>query len=218
MLRRVDGTREAIATITVTNYLDTERRLLITEGGCRLEVDGIPSKLDERLTAIDSVPAKNIRGPIALWLLGCTPDTAIFWRNTGRVHVEARIVVLVSRRPVGGGRWVDLLSRGASPILRARNSQRSGSLDIGRDQHSFIPWQDSLTNGDVARGFVATTNIAAAIRAVGLIGKWFLDLTTLVAEESSVLYRDQSESTGSRVNAYHGLWIAVRRRLGVPLH
>lgn len=95
MLRRVNGTREAIAAITVTDDLDTERRFLVTEGRCRLEVDGIPSQLDERLAAINSVPAKNIRGPIALWLLGCTPDTTIFWRNTGRVHVEARIVVSV---------------------------------------------------------------------------------------------------------------------------
>lgn len=43
MLRWIDGTRETIAAVTVTNDLNAEGWLLIAEGRRRLEVDGIPS-------------------------------------------------------------------------------------------------------------------------------------------------------------------------------
>lgn len=65
--RRVDGTWKTVATIT--NNLDAKCWLLFAEGCGRLEVNGIPSQLDESLTAFDSVSAENVWSPITLRLL-----------------------------------------------------------------------------------------------------------------------------------------------------
>lgn len=80
-----------------------------------------------------------------------------------------------------------LLCCRACPVFRARDSQSSRVLHIGRDQHGFIAWKNSLTDGNVARSLVVAADIACTIDAVGLVRKRLLDVPVLVTEESTVL-------------------------------
>lgn len=96
MLRRIDGARQAVALAAVAGNLNTPCRHFFAERGGRLEIDGVPPKLDERLTAIISVRTCDVRTPVAPWIRRGSPDASFLRRLSGRVDVKAtRVSVLI---------------------------------------------------------------------------------------------------------------------------
>lgn len=87
--RRIDGTREAIATRAITNDLDTPGGHLVPEWCSGFQVDWIPRQFDVCVSVFVCVGACNIRTPIAIRIRTRTPDASLLSTYTRGVDVEA---------------------------------------------------------------------------------------------------------------------------------
>lgn len=165
MLGGINRTRKTVA-IAVTNNLDAPGRHLIPERSRRFKVDRVPGKLDEGLPRFVSVSTRNVWAPIAIWVRRATPDTCFL---------------------CGDSRWIDVeMGGGSCPVARTWNGKLSESLNVGRDQHGLVSWQDRLTECNVAIGFVEASNIARPIYTVWLVREGLLNVPVVIAEESTV--------------------------------
>lgn len=125
VLTGVDGAGQAIAASIGAVNLDTPVGHGIAERSSLLEVDWIPSQLDESVARVIGVGTGNISGPVAPRVLVGTPNTGSAGAHTRRVDV----VVCSSSSPVTCS-WV---------------GKCCVAVDCCRNQHSFIARQDGLT-------------------------------------------------------------------------
>jgi hypothetical protein len=82
----IDLTRKTIASSTVTLDSNTPIRAFVSEWDIRLDVNGVPSNLDEGI-AIDSVGSGNVWSPVTNWLFLGAPYTALLGTNSRWVDI-----------------------------------------------------------------------------------------------------------------------------------
>jgi hypothetical protein len=78
VLRRIDCTRKTVAAGSITLDFHTPLRHLVSEWRRIFEIDWVPAKLDESLSAFVDIGAGNIGRPIADRTVFGAPNTRLF--------------------------------------------------------------------------------------------------------------------------------------------
>lgn len=186
----IDLARQPVASITLALDLHTEVRHFVAERRRRLQVDRVPTDLEERATARVGVRASHIRRPVSVRVLRGAPDTGSLGSISRRVDIVAKIPISMTSRTTVVETQANLLSSSLTPISRIRHRKGRQLLHQRRDQHRLVSGQNGLTDGDIsALAFVAHAHGPRAVLAVGPIRERLLDLAVLVAVQSTILYQ-----------------------------
>ena len=145
VLGRIDCTRETVATGSITLDFHTPLGHFVSERRRIFEIYRVPAKLDESLSAFVGVGSCNVRRPIANRTVFAAPNTGLFASISRWIDVvTTRSLVCPNEGPLGR----HSLSCSAAPIVCSRNSEFGPAIHMGRDEHSFVSWQHSLTECD----------------------------------------------------------------------
>ncbi|KAH3665626.1 hypothetical protein OGAPHI_003814 [Ogataea philodendri] len=167
----------------VAGQTDTKGRLVVLERRAALEVDRVPADLGKGVSAVVHVETGHIWGPVSVWVGGGSPLASVLGGNSWRVDVE-----------VGGS---------AGPVVCAWHGQslRRGGVHVGWNQHLLVTRQNGLAESNVLGGRVLSGGSLLTVHTVVAAGDRSLELSVVVAVESSVLRA----------------WVAVRGDRRVPL-
>lgn len=102
-----------------------------------------------------------------------------------------------------------ILCSGPCPVIRTRNGERRKVLDVRRDQHGLITREYSLTERDIAFGFVLAPHISSAINTVRLVRERLLDFSAFIAVQPSVLIQLAFVRPRWEANPYHRLGVCI---------
>jgi len=86
---RIDCTRETVAAFTITFDLHTPLWHFVFERCCSLQIDRVPTKLDEGLATVINIGACHIGRPIPNRAVFAAPDTSFLASGSGWIDIVA---------------------------------------------------------------------------------------------------------------------------------
>ena len=169
ILARVDRAGKAVAAAIGTVDLDAPVLHVVAKRRGRLQVNRVPSQLDECVSRFVDIGTGYVRGPVAKGVGVSSP-------YTGRVGANSRRVdVVVCSSP--------------TPVVGVWNSESGIVGNRSRNEHSLIARKHGLTERHHPSRVVLYTDVAGRGLAVGLVGEWLLDVAIVVAIQATVLYK-----------------------------
>lgn len=186
----VDLTGQAFASSTNTVDSDTEVGSLVSKGDIWLNVDWVPSDLDESIT-IDGVGSGNVWGPVTDWLVLGTP-------YTGFLGADSRWVdVITNNGLVSKYNWEmrigsNLLRGSRGPVGLIWYGQSGSGCDVCWDQHGLVSGKDSLANGDISSSLVNSSDGSSSGNAKWSVWERLLHDSVLITVQAAILQRNIS--------------------------